>query len=277
MSFTVEDIKTLRDKTGAGMMACKEALNSSGGDIEGAIEYLRKKGMASAEKKAGRATGDGLIEAAVSPDGKSGAIIEINCETDFVAKTDDFQKLSAELARWVLNNPEPEVGAERLPPDRQELIKAAIAKLGENIRFRRGAKLSADKGLVERYIHLGGKMGVLVKLEAQDSPGLKSLAKELAMQVAAASPLYVSRDQVPAEAIEKEKEIYREQVRGSGKPEKVVENIVSGKLKKYYSEVCLLEQAYIKDPAKTVETVIKEMCPGAKVEAIGFIRYRLGE
>lgn len=277
MSFTVEDIKTLRDKTGAGMMACKEALNSSGGNIEGAIEYLRKKGMASAEKKAGRATGDGLVEAAISPDGKSGAIIEINCETDFVAKTEDFQKLSAELAQWVLSQPDSEVNAEHLPVEKQEHIKSAIAKLGENIRFRRGARLTAQKGLVERYIHLGGKIGVLVKLEAQDSPELRSLAKELAMQVAAATPLYVSRDQVPAEAVEKEKDIYREQVRGSGKPEKVVENIVEGKLKKYYSEVCLLEQAYIKDPNKTVETLIKEMNPQAKVEAIAFIRYRLGE
>lgn len=276
MSFTVDDIKTLRDKTGAGMMACKEALTASGGNIEAAVEYLRKKGVATAEKKAGRATGDGAVEAAIASDKKSGAIIEINCETDFVAKTDQFKSLAASIARWALQQSEAEVTADRLPETKQAEVKEAIAKLGENIRFRRGRKLAVDHGVVESYIHLGGKMGVLIKIEGDEGPELGALAKEMAMQVAAASPLYVTRDQVPAEAVEKEKDIYREQVRGSGKPEKVVENIVAGKMKKYYSEICLLEQAYIKDPAKTVEAAAKEIYKG-KLGRIEFIRYRLGE
>ncbi len=276
MSFTVEDIKTLRDKTGAGMMACKEALAASDGKIEAAIEYLRKKGVATAEKKAGRATGDGAVEAAIAPDRKSGAIIEVNCETDFVAKTDQFKALAASLAGWALRQPGGELQAEKLPEDRQAEIKEAIAKMGENIKFRRGARLTAEKGIIDSYIHLGGKMGVLIKIEGEDAPELKALAKEMAMQVAAASPLYVTREQVPADFIEKEKDIYREQVRGSGKPEKVVENIVAGKMKKYFSEVCLMEQAYIKDPAKTVEAAAKEIYKGS-LGRVEFIRFRLGE
>jgi elongation factor Ts len=276
MPFTVEDIKTLRDKTGAGMMACKEALAASGGSIEAAVEYLRKKGVATAEKKAGRATGDGAVESAISPDRKSGAIIELNCETDFVAKTDQFKALAASLAGWALMEPDGEIPADRLPENRLAEIKEAIAKMGENIKFRRGSKLTASKGVVESYIHLGGKMGVLIKVDGEDGPELRALAKELAMQVAAASPLYVTKDQVPAEALEKEKDIYREQVRGSGKPEKVVENIVAGKIKKYYSEVCLMDQAYIKDPAKTVETAAKEIYRGP-LGQVQFVRFRLGE
>ena len=275
MSFTVEDIKTLRDKTGAGMMACKEALTASGG-IEAAVEYLRKKGVATAEKKAGRATGDGAVESALSADRKSGAIIEVNCETDFVAKTDQFKALAASLAKWAAAQADPELAPDRLPEDKQAEIKEAIAKVGENIKFRRGARLAADNGIVESYIHLGGKMGVLITVEGEDGPELRTLAREMAMQVAAASPIYVTKDQVPAEAVDREKDIYREQVRGSGKPEKVVENIVAGKMKKYYSEVCLMEQAYIKDPAKTVEAAAKEIYKGGLGQA-EFIRYRLGE
>jgi len=277
MTILVDDIKKLRDKTGAGMMACKEALAATGGDVEAAVEHLRKKGIASADKKAGRATGDGLVASAIAADGRSGAIIEINCETDFVAKTDQFRQLTESLAQWALGQPNPEVTAEALPEDRATLIKEAIAKIGENIKLKRGSKLTVADGLVETYIHLGGKIGVLVALEAAAGPGLKPLARELAMQVAASSPLYVRRDQVPPEVIEKEKDIYREQVRGSGKPEHVVENIVTGKLKKFYSEICLLEQAYIKDPNKTVEAVIREQMPGAPVTVSRFVRYRLGE
>jgi elongation factor Ts len=277
MAISVDDIKQLRDKTGAGMMACKEALTATNGDVEAAVAHLRKKGIASAEKKASRTTGDGLVAAVIAADGRSGAIIEINCETDFVAKTDQFQQLAGSLAQWTLGQPNPEVTAEALPEDLANQIKEVIAKIGENIKLKRGSKLTVADGLVESYIHLGGKIGVLVALEAAAGTGLKPLAKELAMQVAASSPLYIKREQVPAEAVEKEKDIYREQVRGSGKPEKVVENIVAGKLKKYYSEICLLEQAYIKDPNKTVEAVIREQSAGGAVAVSRFVRYRLGE
>jgi elongation factor Ts len=197
MSFAAEDVKNLRDKTGAGMMACKEALKACNGNVDEAVEYLRKKGIASADKKTGRTTGDGLVESYIHMGGKLGVMIEVNCETDFVARTEQFQ----------------------------------------------------------------------------------SLVKELAMQVAASSPSVVSREQVPAEMIEKEKDIYREQVRGSGKPENVVEKIVGGKLDKFYSEICLLEQPYIKDPQKNVETLIKEAIAklGENITVKRFVRFRLGE
>lgn len=197
MSFTAEDVKSLRDKTGAGMMACKEALKACNGNIDEAVEYLRKKGIASADKKTGRSTGDGLIEAYIHMGGKLGVMIEVNCETDFVARTEQFQ----------------------------------------------------------------------------------GLVKELAMQVAASNPSVVSREQVPAEMIEKEKDIYREQVRGSGKPENVVEKIVGGKLDKFYSEICLLEQPYIKEPQKNVDTLIKETIAklGENITVKRFVRFRLGE
>jgi len=197
MSFTAEDVKSLRDKTGAGMMACKEALKACNGNIDEAVEYLRKKGIASADKKTGRATGDGLVEAYIHMGGKLGVMIEVNCETDFVARTEQF----------------------------------------------------------------------------------KGLVKELAMEVAASNPTVVSREQVPAEMIEKEKDIYREQVRGSGKPENVVEKIVGGKLDKFYSEICLLEQPYIKEPQKNIDTLIKETIAklGENITVKRFVRFRLGE
>jgi elongation factor Ts len=197
MSFTAEDVKSLRDKTGAGMMACKEALKACDGKVDEAVEYLRKKGIASADKKTGRSTGDGLVEAYIHMGGKLGVLIEVNCETDFVARTEQF----------------------------------------------------------------------------------KSLVRELAMQVAASNPTVVSREQVPAEMMEKEKDIYREQVRGSGKPENVVEKIVGGKLDKFYSEICLLEQPYIKEPQKNIDTLIKETIAklGENITVKRFVRFRLGE
>ncbi len=279
MSFTVEDVKSLREKTGAGMMACKEALKACDGKIDEAVEYLRKKGIASAEKKTGRSTGDGLIEFAIAPDGLKAAMVEVNCETDFVAKTDQFRQLTTEIANWALGQDKETLAAGDLPAPLAEQMKQTIAKIGENIQFKRGMKITASSGVIEGYLHLGSKLGVLVEVAGSSSGAARELARELALQVAAANPQVVSRDRVPAEMVEKEKDIYREQVRGAGKPENVVEKIVGGKLDKFYSEICLMEQPYIKDPQKSVEAVVKEAIVklGENITVKGFARYRLGE
>jgi elongation factor Ts len=278
MAITTDDIKKLREMTGAGMMVCKEALQQTDGNIELAVEYLRKKGIATAEKKVGRATGDGLVDLVIAADGKSAAMAEINCETDFVAKTDQFKALARTFAQWALEQPQAAVAPDGLPQDKADLIKQTIATIGENIQFKRAVKLTGN-GLIEGYIHLGSKLGVLVELEGPAQPALKSLGKELAMQVAASSPLVVARAEVKPEMVEKEKEIYREQLRGSGKPEQVIDKIVTGKLDKYYSEVCLLEQPFVKEPQRTVETLVKEYAGklGGPVEVKRFVRYRLNE
>jgi elongation factor Ts len=278
MSFTAEDVKKLREKTGAGMMACKEALTKSNGNVDEAVEYLRKKGMAMAEKKAGRATADGLVEIAVAPDGRSAAMVEVNCETDFVAKTDQFKQLTNALAQWALGQSKEILAAEDLPADKAELVKQTVAKVGENTQFKRGARIQTS-GVIEGYLHLGSKLGVLVELEAPATAETKQLARELAMQVAASSPQWLSRNEVPAEVMEKEKTIYREQVRGAGKPENVVEKIVTGKMDKFFTEVTLLEQPFVKDPQKSVEALVKETAAkaGGSIAVKRFIRYRLGE
>jgi elongation factor Ts len=278
MAVTAEDIKKLREMTGAGMMVCKEALTQTNGDVSQAVEYLRKKGMATAEKKAGRATCDGLVDISIAPDGKSAAMVEINCETDFVAKTDQFKDLAKSLSSWALGQGQEALAAADLPTDKVEAIKQTIAKIGENVQFKRGLKL-ATGGVIESYTHLGSKLGVLVELDGPDKPELKSLGKELAMQVAASSPVVVARAEVKQEMVEKEKEIYREQLRGSGKPEQVIEKIITGKLDKYFSEICLLEQPFIREPQQTVEAMIKQQAAklGGAVTVKRFIRFRLGE
>lgn len=261
------------------MMACKEALKACDGKIDEAVEYLRKKGIASAEKKTGRSTGDGLIEFAIAPDGLKAAMVEVNCETDFVAKTDQFRQLTTEIANWALGQDKETLAAGDLPAPLAEQMKQTIAKIGENIQFKRGMKITASSGVIEGYLHLGSKLGVLVEVAGSSSGAARELARELALQVAAANPQVVSRDRVPAEMVEKEKDIYREQVRGAGKPENVVEKIVGGKLDKFYSEICLMEQPYIKDPQKSVEAVVKEAIVklGENITVKGFARYRLGE
>lgn len=279
MSVTAEDVKKLREKTGAGMMICKEALTASKGNMDEAVEYLRKKGLAMADKKAGRTTADGLVEIAVAPDGKSAVMIEVNCETDFVAKTEQFRELVKNLSQWALAQSKPSLVSADLSPEQVEQVKQTIAKVGENVQFKRSEKIQSQSGLVEGYLHLGSKLGVLVELDGGNSPEIKALARDLAMQVAAASPQFLSRKQIPAEVLDKEKAIYQEQVRGAGKPENVVEKIVTGKIEKFYSEVCLLEQAYVKDPQKSVETMVKETAAkaGIALEVKRFVRFRLGE
>jgi len=275
-------VKDLRERTGAGMMDCKRALADAEGNLEKATLLLRERGLAKAGKREGRATSEGLIAIALA--GRAGGMVELGCETDFVARTDDFAALATSLARAVASNEA--LGTPAALEDAAidgvkaaERIKAAIAKLGENVVLKRVARLAVPSGLVGGYVHAGGKLGVLVALRAGAStPTLEVLAKDLSMHVAAAdpSPVAVSREGVPAALLEKEREIYRKQALKEGKPEKVIDRIVDGKVAKFLSDVCLVDQAYVKDPDKTIGQLLKESGV-ADVAIAGFERFRLGQ
>jgi elongation factor Ts len=277
------DVKKLREMTGAGMLDCKNALLEAGGDMEKAKEILRVKGLAKAEKKAGRETKEGLIRAAVSEDKKRGAMIEINCETDFVARNEEFQKLADSVLAHVLNSPEnadregegTEIYSQTIEGKTlEEYIKEAIAKIGENIRLTRFVRFDGE-GFVHYYIHGGGRIGVLLEFKAPSTDEkVMRVVQDVAMQIAAMRPEYVSVDSIPAEDLEKERRILLEQARQEGKPEHILEKIVQGKLRKFYQEKVLLEQAYIRDDKKTVGQMIKES--GTGVEIVRFSRFELG-
>jgi elongation factor Ts len=288
MSITAEVVRQLREETGAGMMDCKSALVEAQGDMEKARELLRKKGLAAAAKKASRAATDGAIAAHIVDGGKAGVIVEVNCETDFVAKTPDFQSLVKDVAAHVAAQAPANVPALLAQPLAGEpgktvgqLVQEKVAFIKENIvvrRFARFEQAPGASGIVAAYIHPpAAKVGVLVELAAQsaDAATLQALAKDVAMHVAAASPaaaLYVSKDQVSADVLEKEKEIYRAQASASGKPANVVDKIAEGKMKEYYATYCLLDQPYIREPKLTVGKHIE-----GKAAVKRFVRFRLGE
>ena len=280
--ITAASVKQLREQTGAGMMDCKRALTDADGDPKRAVEMLRERGLAKAGKREGRATSEGLI--ALSVAGSSGGMVELGCETDFVARTDDFVDLAAGLAAAVASDPgidgpekllEAEVGGKKVA----DRVSEAIAKLGENVVVKRTARVEVDgDGNVGGYLHAGGKLGVIVGLRAPGAgDALGPVAKDVAMHVAAAdpSPVAVDRDGVSAELIDTERGIYRAQALQDGKPEKVVDRIVDGKIAKYLSEIVLLEQAFVKDPDRTVGELLRGADSGAAVTA--FHRFKLGE
>jgi elongation factor Ts len=285
MEITSGMVKELREKTGAGLMDCKGALASSGGDMEKAIDFLRTKGLAAAAKKSSRIASEGLVCAHV--EGNFGTLVEINCETDFVAKNQEFAGFAKEIAEQVnMKGPRDVEEALLLPMNGATLgekLTEKIAKIGEKLSFRRFARFEVgrDTGLIASYIHMGGKIGVLVALEG---PGPKNaeaavLARDLAMQVAAANPAYVSRKDVPASVIEHEKEIYRDQAKASGKPEKILDKIAEGKLEKYFGDFCILEQAFIKDPDRKVGQLLAEAgkAAGTEITIKSFVRFQVGE
>ena len=290
MSITAEVLRQLREETGAGMMDCKTALVEAKGEMETAREILRKKGLAAAAKKSSRTAADGAIAAFIQADGRAGVLVEVNCETDFVAKTPEFQGMVKDIAEHAAQAAPADLAALLAQPFSKDpklsvaqLVQERIALIKENIvlrRFARFAQPAGSFGLVGSYIHPGAKVGVLIEVAAPSaelaaSPELRTLVKDLAMHVAAASPaaaLYVTKAEVPAEVLEKEKEIYRAQAAASGKPANVVDKIAEGKLKEYYATFCLLEQAFIKDPKLTVGQLLKQ---GVAVRR--FARYRLGE
>ena len=284
--ITAQAVKALRDRTGAGMMECKRALGEAGGDPEKAALVLRERGLAKAVKRSGRATGDGTVAIALGD--RVAGIVELGCETDFVAKTPDFQALAASLARGMADDLgidgrkvllESTLEGEKA----SEKIAAAIAKLGENIVLNRCDRVQVEgRGGVGGYVHAGGKLGVVIGLATQASGGaLDLLAKDLAMHVAAAdpSPIAVDRSGVQGELVEREKELFRRQAEQEGKPAKVIEKIVEGRIQKYYREVCLLEQGFVKDPDKTVKQLLEEAALelSSPVRVTCFVRFKLGE
>ncbi|HYV99362.1 MAG TPA: translation elongation factor Ts [Gemmatimonadaceae bacterium] len=284
-------VADLRARTGAGMMDCKKALEETGGDVDQAIDLLRKKGIAKAEKRAGRAASEGQIIAQVSPDGKTGVLIELNCETDFVARTEEFKALAESVARHVaadtkvnglaligaedtyLSSPWTQGGAGTLG----EVIKAASAKTGENVVLRRIARF-AGNGVVGFYLHHNGKVAVLVEMSGGSGDNVASLAKSIAEHVAAGVPtvaLAVDRSGVDERLVERERAIYAEQAASSGKPANIVEKMVTGRLEKYFAEVTLLGQPWVRDDSKTIKQLVAE--GGAGLGVTRFVRFQMGE
>jgi elongation factor Ts len=284
MEITPEIIKKLRDRTGAGMMDCKRALESTGGDMEKAIEFLRKKGAAVGQKRADRSAKEGVIATRVSADGKTGVIVEVNSETDFVGRSEDFVKFALLVATAIENGKpasiEQVVGLSASGKTIAEHLDDLLAKVGEKIEIRRFNIVQSADGLVSSYTHLGNKIGVLVELggigqgEAQGVVG-----RDIAMQVAAMNPMVITRDEVNAALVEKELEVYRTQAKNEGKPAPIVDRIAQGRLEKFYQEVVLLEQTFIKDGGKTVKEYLQEAGTkiGAQVTIRKFFRFHLGE
>ena len=268
-------VKTLREKTNAGLMECKRALGETNGDLEAAIDLLRKKGAASAAKKADREAKDGVIAQAILPGAKVGVLVEVNCETDFVAKNDSFKAFCDEVAKKIAAEP----GAD-LEPDRI----AAVQKIGENVQIRRSQRLEVTgNGLIAAYIHTGGKVGVLVEVGAEkeataQNEDFKQLVRDITLQIAAANPICTDRTQVPAALAEREREVYRGQV-PPGKPANIVEKIVDGKMDKFFSTSCLIDQAFIKNPDQTVAQLLAEKSKalGETLSIRRFVRFMVGE
>ncbi len=279
-------VKGLREQTGAGMMDCKRALTDADGDVEKAVELLRERGLAKASKRQGRATTEGTI--ALAREGSQGAIVELGCETDFVAKTEAFQALAdrlaaAMLAGGSLTDAESLLASELDGRKVEDVVSETVAKVGENVQVKRAARLDVGgAGVVGGYVHAGGRLGVLVGVRS-DATGdaVEGLAKDLSMHVAAAdpAPVAVDRDGVPGEIVEKEREIFRRQAEQEGKPEKVIDRIVEGKVGKFYSDICLVEQAFVKDPDRSINELLKDAAGklGGEVAVTGFVRFRLGE
>ena len=284
MAFTAQDVKTLREMTNCGMMDCKKALTETNGDMDKAVEFLREKGLATAAKKAGRIAAEGLVTSAVF--GNVGVVVEINTETDFVAKNADFQKFVMDVAECIAKANPADIEALKAAPlyDNQtvgEALTEKIATIGENMNLRRFERF---EGVNEAYIHGGGKIGVLVNFKLGDEskaadPAFKAAAKDVAMQIAAVMPKYVKSDEVPADELEKEKEILKAQALNEGKPEAIVDKMVAGRIQKFYKEICLVEQPYVKDGDLTVAKFLKNVGAeiGTDIEVIKFARLEKGE
>jgi elongation factor Ts len=300
-------VKQLRDKTGAGMMECKKALQESDGDMEKAEVILRKRGLAGATKKQGRSTKQGLISSHISRDAKSGVLVEVNCESDFVARTEDFQTLAADIAAHIAETKPKVVHVEevtdaeranfkahealyeqRFAKDQNttiaELVKTKIAKLGENINVSRFVVYDVNgTGVVGSYVHTGSQIGVLLEVQAvaqvTGNDEFKTLVHDIAMQVAAANPQCVGRENVAADLLGKEREIQRERARGEGKPEKMLDKIVEGRMSKFYEEVCLLDQPFIRENTISVGELIKTAATklGGDIHVSRFARYKVGD
>jgi elongation factor Ts len=286
MAITAALVKELREKSGAGMMDCKNALSENGGDVDAAMDWLRSKGIAKAEKKSGRVAAEGLVGIAAS--GTSAAVVEVNSETDFVARNEGFQDLVRGVANTALSTDgsvEAVAAADMNGKSVADTITDAIATIGENMNLRRSAKLEVGSGVVASYMHNAagegiGKIGVLVALESTgDADALAGIGKQVAMHIAATNPLAMKEDEVPADVAERERAVYLEEAKESGKPQEIAEKMVVGKMKKFFKESVLLSQSFVINPDISVEQALKEAegSVGAPIEMKGFVRLALGE
>jgi elongation factor Ts len=288
--ITAQMVKELRERTGAGMMECKAALKEANGDSAEAEVVLRKRGIASAGKKATRSTKQGKIDALLSEGNHLGVLVEVNCESDFVARTDDFGALAADIAAQVASSEPADVAALLGQPYAkdasmkiEDLLKSKIAKVGENMSIARFARYSTT-GRIESYIHHGAQLGVLIELGCTPesiaaNEEVAELGRDLAMQIAAADPRYIRREDVKQEDIDKEKDIQRARALAEGKPEKIVDKVVDGRMGKFYEEICLLEQPFIKENSIKVDELVKQKAnkAGGTVNVVRFVRFKVGD
>jgi len=279
MSKSMKDIKELRERTGAGVLDCKKALDETDGDIEAAIDFLREKGMSEAAKKSGRVAAEGIVDVLINDEKDKGIIVEVNSETDFVAKNERFQDLVSSISEHImLSNAKnlEELNTEKWFKDESKtvetIIKEAIAGIGENINLRRYEKIETN-GFLYGYIHLNGKIGVLAEFAGEKTEEALQTAKNISMHIAASNPEFLSREDVDQDLIEKEKTIIKEQLKNEGKPDHILDQIVEGKINKFYTQICLLEQEYIRDTDMQVQEVLDE----SETEIKQFVRYELGE
>ena len=293
MAITAKDVKELRELTRAGMMDCKKALTAPDGDMDKAVEFLREKGLATAQKKASRIAAEGLCKTLVAEDGKSAVAVEVNSETDFVAKNEKFQNYVADVAAQALTTTAADIDAFLAEPwaldttkTVKEALAAQVAVIGENLNIRRFAQVKEENGFVASYIHMGGKIGVLVDVESDVvNDAVKEMAKNVAMQIAALKPQYTSRAEVSQEYIAHEEEILLAQIQNdpkeSQKPEKVIKGMIQGRINKELKDICLLDQVYVKaeDGKQTVDKYVAEVAKAnnAKLTIKGFVRYETGE
>lgn len=286
--ITAAMVKQLREMTDSPMMECKKALIEADGDMDAAVDVLRKNGLAKAAKKAGRETNEGAVAAFVSEDGKTGALLELSCETDFVGSNAKFTGFASKVAEVVATTEPADVDALLEKPMGEETVSSELTEMihimGENMKISRFAARKAENGALASYIHMGGKIGVLVefafeKAETAQAESFKTFAHDVALQVAAVAPICAIRDQVPAETVEHEKQIYMAQAAESGKPEAIQEKIATGRMEKFYKENCLTEQAFVKNPDQSINQYTDECAKnlGGTIKVTGFVRWALGE
>ena len=287
--ITAALVKELRDKTNAGMMECKNALKETGGDVDAAIKFLRERGAIKAAKKADREAKEGVVAAQIDVEARSGVLVEVNCETDFVAKNDNFKEFVSKLTDSVASSGSNDIDSanavQKGDGTLDDFVKAKVIELGENLQFRRMTRYEVEgSGVVASYIHLGGKVGVLVEVNCSKddtaaSDVFRDLVKDLTLHIAAAAPAGIGRDEISDDLVEAEKDLFRKQMADSGKPPEILDKIIEGKLGKFYSTVCLLEQGFIKDPDNTIADLLaskgKELEDEISIRR--FIRYGVGE
>ena len=289
MTISAKDVKALRDRTGAGMMDCKKALQETDGDMEAAVDFLRAKGTAKAAKRSAKSANEGTIGTYLHFGGKIGVMVELNCETDFVAKNETFgafvDELAADVSASGVSDLDAALAVSKGEGTIEDFVKAKVIELGENLQFRRLSRFDLEgSGLVASYIHLGGKVGVLVEIGCENdattaNEDFRTLVKDLTLHIAASSPAGISRDDVDGSVVEAERDVYRKEMEKSGKPAEIIEKIVDGKLGKFYSTVCLLEQGFVKDPDKTVSELLAAMGKefGDTLTVRRFTRFAVGE